>query len=367
MHPENQAPYDILLSLLGRLEYQTRYGKAGAPNQKASTEAGAQKFAQTNHTVGGKFLKYWNEHGGLAQQGYPITDEFQEKSNLDGKTYTVQYFERAVFELHPENSQPNDVLLSLLGVFLYDREYPNGAPNQTTNSQPNSRLFTETGKRVGGVFLDYWTKSGGLAQQGVPISDEFDEVSVLDGKTYKVQYFQRSVFEYHPENQPPYDVLLSQLGTFRHRDRYIQASTPAPASPTAGAIPQPPEYAAVRAKFENLTPEQWKAAGYTTMDADCYPGIGYRVHNGTLFNEQYDSGKPDPMNPPTLFANGTQQRIIGLQWAVIHTTQPTPVLFGRTMWTVFPAGEPWLVLFSFFKPDGHVLFSLVDPMDPCKR
>ena len=39
----------------------------------------------------------------------------QEKSEIDGKTYTVQYFERAVFEYHPENSPPHDVLLSLLG------------------------------------------------------------------------------------------------------------------------------------------------------------------------------------------------------------------------------------------------------------
>jgi carboxyl-terminal processing protease len=30
-----------------------------------------------------------------------------------------------------------------------------------------------------------------------------------------VQYFERAVFEYHPENEPPYDVLLSQLGKYR--------------------------------------------------------------------------------------------------------------------------------------------------------
>ena len=33
-------------------------------------------------------------------------------SDLDGKSYTVQYFERAVFELHPENQPPFNVLLS---------------------------------------------------------------------------------------------------------------------------------------------------------------------------------------------------------------------------------------------------------------
>jgi hypothetical protein len=46
------------------------------------------------------------------------------------------------------------------------------------------------------------------------------EKSDLDGKTYKVQYFERAVFEHHPENPAPYDVLLSQLGTFRYKQKY---------------------------------------------------------------------------------------------------------------------------------------------------
>jgi hypothetical protein len=73
--------------------------------------------------VGGKFRGYWEQHGGLAQQGYPISDEFTEVSPLDGKPYRVQYFERAVFELHPENQAPFDVLLSQLGTFQYQQKY----------------------------------------------------------------------------------------------------------------------------------------------------------------------------------------------------------------------------------------------------
>jgi hypothetical protein len=46
--------------------------------------------------------------------GYPISDELQERAE-DGKTYWVQYFERARFEFHPENPAPFNVLLSLLG------------------------------------------------------------------------------------------------------------------------------------------------------------------------------------------------------------------------------------------------------------
>jgi manganese oxidase len=83
-----------------------------------------------------------------------------------------------------------------------------------------SRTFSETGKTVSGRFLDYWQNHGDLAQQGFPISDVIQEKSDLDGKTYQVQYFERAVFELHPENAPPYDVLLSQLGTFRYKQKY---------------------------------------------------------------------------------------------------------------------------------------------------
>src|SRR5438445_1130370 len=97
----------------------------------------------------------------------------QEKSDTDGKVYIVQYFERAVFELHPENEPPYNVLLSLLGNFDYKQKYPNGAPNQTANTSLGSQVFKETGKHLGGRFLEYWKANGGLAQQGFPISEEF--------------------------------------------------------------------------------------------------------------------------------------------------------------------------------------------------
>jgi len=84
-------------------------------------------FPQTGHYLGGTFRDYWQSHGGLAQQGYPISDEFSEVSALNGKPYTVQYFERAVFELHPENAgTPYAVLLSQLGKFRYDAKYGSG-------------------------------------------------------------------------------------------------------------------------------------------------------------------------------------------------------------------------------------------------
>ena len=198
------------------------------PAGTSLAQGNSRTFPETGHTVKGRFLQYWDTHGGLAQQGYPISEEMQEKSDTDGKTYTVQYFERAVFEAHPENQAPNDVLLSLLGNFLYKQKYPNGAPGQQA-STTNAVKFSQTGHSLGGKFRTYWETHGGLAQQGYPISDEFQERSDLNGKTYTVQYFERAVFELHPENQAPYDVLLSQLGTFRYKAKYAAGNGQAPA------------------------------------------------------------------------------------------------------------------------------------------
>src|SRR5688500_18956901 len=156
---------------------------AGAPGPTlGSAQDGSRTFPETGKTVKGRFLEYWTQNGGLAQQGFPISDEMQERSDTDGKTYTVQYFERAVFEMHPEYASPNDVLLSLLGVFEYQTKYPQGAPGQQPNTSSGSVAFAETGNRLGGRFLHYWQAHGGLPQQGFPISDEFEERSPLDGK-----------------------------------------------------------------------------------------------------------------------------------------------------------------------------------------
>ena len=60
-------------------------------------------FGPVGHTLKGPFLKFWQSHGELAIFGYPVSEEFAEVSQTDGKTYTVQYFERNRFELHPES------------------------------------------------------------------------------------------------------------------------------------------------------------------------------------------------------------------------------------------------------------------------
>ncbi len=180
-------------------------------------------FSETTKCVRGLFYAYWVENGGLAQQGFPITDEFNEISAADGKPYRVQYFERARFEYHPEKvNTPYVVLLGLLGQEQFLTKYPAGRPPSATGET----CFNETNRCIRGSFYNYWQKNGGLAQNGFPISDEFEEANPTDGKTYLVQYFERARFEYHGENAgTPYEVLLGLLGQESFSRRYPNGPT----------------------------------------------------------------------------------------------------------------------------------------------
>src|SRR5688500_13896526 len=145
--------------------------------QTPTPQGDCRRFTETGREVCGRFLEYWQQNGSLPQQGFPISALMQERSDTDGRVYTVQYFERAVFEMHPANQRPYDVLLTLLGVYEYNRRYGRSIVSGQRASTDNPMRFPETGKTIGGAFRQYWERNGGLAQQGFPITDEFQERS----------------------------------------------------------------------------------------------------------------------------------------------------------------------------------------------
>jgi hypothetical protein len=169
-------------------------------------QQGVQYFPATGHTLRGAFLDYWNRYGGLAQFGYPLTEEFFEEVGPDNKQYQVQYFERNRFELHPENAgTPYEVLLGTLGREFRTQDPPAAPITGAT-------YFRETGHNLSGKFKQYWDTHGGLFVHGYPITEAVMERST-NGKEYLVQWFERSRFELHPENAgSPYEVLLGMLG-----------------------------------------------------------------------------------------------------------------------------------------------------------
>ncbi|HEX8217943.1 MAG TPA: PQQ-binding-like beta-propeller repeat protein [Chloroflexia bacterium] len=174
-------------------------------------------FEQTGHTLAPPLRRYWEQYGGLPQFGYPLTETFTETITLDTgirQDYLVQYFERARFEHHPEHAgTPYEVLLGALGRHFHPQDPPAEALIGPAIFPPVLVYFNETGHNLGGPFLRYWQENGGLFVNGYPTSEELMEVSPTDGKTYKVQYFERARFEHHSEHaDTPNEVLLGLLG-----------------------------------------------------------------------------------------------------------------------------------------------------------
>ncbi|NTV62906.1 MAG: hypothetical protein HGA65_05130 [Oscillochloris sp.] len=111
--------YEIQLGRLGA-EYTT--GRQFATQQFFVSRADLRFFVETGHSLGGAFLTFWEQHGGMAMFGMPISEEFDEVLP-DGKAYRVQYFERARLELHPEVAgTPYEVQVGLLGTALSQNE-----------------------------------------------------------------------------------------------------------------------------------------------------------------------------------------------------------------------------------------------------
>ncbi|HET8631807.1 MAG TPA: hypothetical protein VFL91_30655 [Thermomicrobiales bacterium] len=177
-------------------------GASLAPAPRSAAAAPAC-FPETGFCLQGRFLAYWQAHGGLAVNGYPLTDEVQQQLE-DGKVYAVQYFERVRLEWHPENPAPYDILLGQFGRLIHPADPP-------AARRAGATYFDTTGHNVAPDVAAYWQANGGLDQFGFPLTEEIQQ-RLDDGKVYTVQYFERARFERHPENPPPYDIELGQFG-----------------------------------------------------------------------------------------------------------------------------------------------------------
>ncbi|HEU5318317.1 MAG TPA: SpoIID/LytB domain-containing protein, partial [Chloroflexota bacterium] len=102
------TPYEVQLALLGDTLTTPRRPFPVTSAFGSSTDH--VFFPETAHGLHYGFLSYWRERGGLDIFGYPISEELRENG------FTVQYFQRARFEYHPEHAgTPYEVQLGLLG------------------------------------------------------------------------------------------------------------------------------------------------------------------------------------------------------------------------------------------------------------
>lgn len=198
LHPELPHPYDVSLGRMGvqRLEQQ---GRDWFTFAKQDGTSDCRAFAETGHAVCGKILQAWRAHGldidgkksvsaveSIALFGMPVSAVMTETLS-DGKQYQVQWFERARFELHPENAAPYDVQLGLLGSesSAAQTTTPNATPLVTVT--PTALSQQEQRNRITGMPTGYWTtefENITFAVGGFAYFKEYYENYPATGKRY---------------------------------------------------------------------------------------------------------------------------------------------------------------------------------------
>jgi hypothetical protein len=161
-----------------------------------------QYFPETRRTVRAPFIDYFVRHGGVAQFGYPISDDY-----VDPTTgLLVQYFDKGRLEWHPGNPEPYKVQLGLLADEMGKRQPPIPTSKIPAANDPNCVHFDATGHTLCMEFREFWNANGGLDRFGYPIG----EYTIENG--YLVQYFQRARLEWHPARPQGERIQVAPLG-----------------------------------------------------------------------------------------------------------------------------------------------------------
>jgi hypothetical protein len=274
-------------------------------------------FKETGHYMRGAFRDFWDKNGGLANFGYPMTEEY-----IDGQTGKIyQYLERARFERAQNAATP--VQLGLVG-----REVSSGRTFETAKPITDSkqrRYFPETQHIVQFGFKEIWDSRGGIAIFGLPLSEELEE-QLSDGQNHIVQFFERARFEYWSNLPPGKRVLLSALGR-QLAPKELTAPLP-PDSPPPGPLPAPAPAGLVRplvptSKNAQVVPQAgqpgqtfvFEGAGFTPKEK---VSLWLNLPDGSILSSRFQATvNAQGFTEPVQFTSG-EKSLLGVWSFVAH-------------------------------------------------
>jgi len=183
--------YLLLLLYLAACQSQPAATPTPSPGE-------SRYFPETDQTVQGEFLRFFDTYGGVENFGLPLTGEMV----VDG--WRVQYFAKARLEYHPENEPAYRVTAGWLGELLRRRQPPIPTGHIPPANDSRRRYYPETGHTLSGDFLTYFAAYGGKVRFGYPISEPFLEKGRI------TQDFQSARFLWTPETGST--VTLEDIG-----------------------------------------------------------------------------------------------------------------------------------------------------------
>jgi hypothetical protein len=157
----------------------------------------------TNHQVCYAFLDFFNKYGGVVQFGYPISDFEIHEGRI------VQYFQRARFEWHPENTKGQWVTLTELGrrYFYLIGEDPERLPPSQVGNSPRQPIELQVH-----TFVKHPTVPFSGSQQIVYVIVQDHTMQPVPGANvnFILQLPGEKPVNYIMENSNKYGVSVSQ-------------------------------------------------------------------------------------------------------------------------------------------------------------
>ena len=194
------------------------------PVSLTSPGVGSRYFAETGHNLAEPFRSRWEQAGGEAVLGAPLSEE----RYASGAGGVLQSFRNIVLLFDPSQPPPFDVRGDVLGKSAWAALSPASAREPVAGCTTAAcQFFPETSHTLLEPFASFWTSMGGAPIFGPPISEAFEDPG-NDGQL--VQVFENAVMQSERgvvSLRPMGEVLAEQQGL--KTDPAFQ-----PAPPTGG-------------------------------------------------------------------------------------------------------------------------------------
>ncbi len=151
--------------------------------------AGSLYFAPTGHNLAEPFRSRWEQGGGEAVFGAPLSEE----RYASGAGGVLQTFENIVLLYDPAQPAPFDVRGQPLGKSVWAEMSAGTAREPVMGcSSAACQFFPETSHTLSEPFASFWNAHGGASLLGPPVSEAFDEPG---SPGVQIQVFENAVLE----------------------------------------------------------------------------------------------------------------------------------------------------------------------------